>query len=169
MMSTFVYYQFYVFIATFYGGVIIGLLYDIYKVIRKNFKINRLVSIIQDIFFWSVVTVVAIFILFYSNDGKLRWYTFLGFILGALIYNIFLSNIIEHTLNKIINSIISMIKYLLLKIKLFFNILLKVLMYPYKKLKIFIIKPVVLKMKKILLIPKSKLKKIKNRGKSQNT
>lgn len=73
-MSTFVYYQAYVFLATFYGGIIIGFIYDLYKIYRSLLKPRKIIAVLQDLFFWCVVTIIALAVLLYSNNGELRWY-----------------------------------------------------------------------------------------------
>jgi len=83
--------QLYSFLVMLYGGMIIAILYDIYKVIRIILKPKRIATDIGDIIFWILGTIVFIFFLYISNYAEIRFYSFLGFIIGILLYNILLS------------------------------------------------------------------------------
>ncbi|MTI71262.1 MAG: spore cortex biosynthesis protein YabQ [Firmicutes bacterium] len=116
--------QAYIFFATLYGGIIIGFIYDIYRIFRYFSEPRKIVSFIEDLIFWILVSLIALFILFFSNFGEVRGFVFLGFISGAIIYNKLLSKLVITTLVKIL-------RYLFRGIKVIFNIIL----FPFKKIK----------------------------------
>lgn len=151
-MATFVYYQLYVFLATFYAGIVIGFMYDIYKIYRSILKTKKFTAAIQDILFWIAISIVVIYVLVFSNDGKVRGYSLIGFILGALIYNLLLSRIIVRTIKLFLRTIKKMFNYIYMKVKRVFDFLYKVIMYPWKKA-YKAVQPLVLRLKKILSIP----------------
>lgn len=161
-MSTFVYYQLYIFLATFYGGVVIGFLYDLYKIYRRILNPSKIVEIIQDLLFWLVITVVAIAVLLYSNDGSLRWYTFLGFIIGALIYNILLSSIVVKIVNKFLMTLKRFWNYIYIKIKNILGHIIEVIKLPYKLIKK-IMKPYLNQIKRIINLPRDLYGRLKGR------
>jgi len=76
----------YIFLATVYGGMVLGLVYDIYRMMRKTFKGTRAALIIFDVMFVLSAGVITIGILYYVNMIELRLYTGIGFILGFAIY-----------------------------------------------------------------------------------
>jgi len=121
-MATYVYYQFYVFLSTFYGGVLIGLIYDFYRVFRRYMKPSKKATVIQDLLFWIVVSIIAFFVLLYSNDGVIRGFTILGFFIGALAYNRLLSRFVLRgmiwTVDGIIKGIKTLISWVLKPIQL---------------------------------------------------
>lgn len=164
-MSTLIYYQLYIFLAAFYGGVVIGFMYDAYKIYRNILRIKKFVAVIQDLLFWTAVSVVAISVLMYSNDGDIRVYSFMGFILGALTYNLLLSKIIVKTINKILYVIKEIIYYMYNKIKRIFVFIFKFTMYPYKKVQK-ILSPLMLRMKRIINAPNWILKEIRKYSKT---
>jgi len=164
-MSTFVYYQFYVFLATFYGGIVIAFIYDIYRVLRRVFNPSKLATIIQDLFFWFVVTVIAISVLLYSNEGILRWYTFLGFGLGAIIYNALLSNFIQRALLKGIEYFKRAAKFLIRGIKYPFKFVASVYFRIRNKCVAFL-RPYYLRFKRLATLPKRVFKDIKKYSKT---
>ncbi|HHY90579.1 MAG TPA: spore cortex biosynthesis protein YabQ [Clostridiales bacterium] len=90
-MKVSVLHEIYVFLSTLYGGLLIGFIYDLYRIFRCIFKPKKIATIIEDLIFWIVISATAVAVLFYSNDGQLRFYPFLGFALGAILYNILLS------------------------------------------------------------------------------
>lgn len=111
----------YIFFTTLYGGIIIGFLYDIYRIFRYFFRPKRVAAFIEDLIFWIVVAIIALFILISSNWGELRGYVFLSFILGAVLYNKLLSKIV-------ITALVKVIKVILRGIRWIFNIV----TYPFK-------------------------------------
>ncbi|MBR6719556.1 MAG: spore cortex biosynthesis protein YabQ [Clostridia bacterium] len=68
------------------SGVGSGLLFDIFRIIRKSFKKERYITNFCDGLFWTVYTVLFIWWIFDVNDGQLRWYIFAGMIFGGSVY-----------------------------------------------------------------------------------
>ncbi|MBB6218468.1 spore cortex biosynthesis protein YabQ [Anaerosolibacter carboniphilus] len=121
-MATSVAEQVYVFLATMYGGILIGFVYDLYRILRLIFKPKKIATLIQDLIFWIVISGVAIAVLLFSNSGQLRFYTFLGFVMGSILYNQLLSNIIIKTIVYLLSllkkTIMSLINKLVYPIKI---------------------------------------------------
>ncbi len=159
-MSTFVYFQLYTFLATLYGGIVIAFMYDIYKIYRNILKVRKIVSTIQDLLFWVFIAMVAASVLVFSNDGKMRGYSLLGFITGALIYNFLLSKVVVKAVNEILNFIKKVAFYIYGKLKKAFNTIFKLIIYPSKKI-YKALKPLIVKTRKISGIPNRILKKTK--------
>jgi len=95
----------YILLATIYGGILIGFIYDLYKAVREIFHPKKFATNLQDIIFWTIISVVAFYILIFSNQGDLRFYNFLGFMLGVLVYQYLLSKWIVKTLTLVFNAI----------------------------------------------------------------
>ncbi|WP_202710122.1 spore cortex biosynthesis protein YabQ [Sporosalibacterium faouarense] len=123
----------YVFLTTLYGGIIIGFIYDIYRIFRYFFKPKRVATFIEDLVFWIIVSVLSLLIIIFSNWGELRGYVFLGFILGALLYNRLLSKIVITILVKVITILWRGIKFILNIVFYPFKLLEGVLIEPYRK------------------------------------
>ncbi|SET22485.1 spore cortex biosynthesis protein YabQ [Natronincola peptidivorans] len=88
----------YILLATIYGGILIGFIYDLYKIFRKIFNPKKIATLIQDFLFWLIISVVAFYVLIVSNQGALRFYNFLGFVIGAATYTFFLSEIVTNAI-----------------------------------------------------------------------
>ena len=68
------------------GGIIISLLYDIFRALRKSIKTSDLVTYIEDVIFWILVGSFLIYLIFILNNGNIRFFIFVGLILGGIFY-----------------------------------------------------------------------------------
>ena len=123
--------QTYLFIIFIINGMLIGLLFDFFRILRKAIKTNDFVTYIEDILFWILTGGILLFSIFTFNNGEIRLFLFLGIFVGILLYMITLSSyiikinlIIINFLKKIIYKIIKFImipfKYLIILIKRIF-------------------------------------------------
>jgi spore cortex biosynthesis protein YabQ len=67
-------------------GFMVGLMFDIYRVIRTITRPRAKGSFIMDLLFWLWVTPVIFIMLLMGNWGELRLYVFLGAALGLFFY-----------------------------------------------------------------------------------
>ena len=110
------------------NGVIIGLIFDFFRILRKSFKTSNLMTSIQDIIFWIITGISVIFFMYNFSDGIIRFYMFLSLLFGFIIYILAISQYIIKifvyiikTVKTILNSIIKFITYPLKKIITFFK------------------------------------------------
>ena len=89
-----------IFIYSFLFGAVLGIIYDIFRIIRLFFKSRFWNVFIQDIiyFFFSGVS-TFLFILF-INSGEIRFYILAGEAIGFIIYYLTLGNIIYSICDK---------------------------------------------------------------------
>jgi len=121
------------------SGIIISIIYDLFRLIRKNSESGFILICIQDILFWFIATFIMFYTVFDTNNGKLRWYHFLGGICGAILYFSCLSRPVIYLLHRFIRIFFKFFE-------LFFKILLTPLKFMYNILYVclcFIISPVV--------------------------
>lgn len=83
--------ELFVLMGTFLGGAALGVVFDFFRIMRKNFKGASKMVWLQDVFLWVVSLAVVYATVFITNDGKLRWYVFVGFGAGLIIYILALS------------------------------------------------------------------------------
>ncbi|MBR3673714.1 MAG: spore cortex biosynthesis protein YabQ [Clostridia bacterium] len=107
----------YILLAFFISGLLSGVLFDIFRVSRKAFKIPNILVYIEDVLFWILTGAIVLFTIFTFTDGQIRLYMILVMILGAFIYLITLSKYFIIINTKIINLIKSIIKLLILPLK----------------------------------------------------
>ncbi len=113
--------QGYIFLATVYGGIIIGFIFDLYRIFRYYSKPRKVASFIEDFVFWMIVVIVAFFVLLFSNWGEIRGFVFIGFICGAFLYLNLLSKFV-------IAILVKVIKYVSIVVKTIINII----FYPFR-------------------------------------
>ena len=75
-----------VLMGTFAGGLILGIVFDFFRILRKNFKGASSVVWLQDVLMWVIMLAVVYTTLFITNNAQIRWYEFLGFGSGAAVY-----------------------------------------------------------------------------------
>ena len=115
--------QGYIFVIFILNGFLIGILFDIFRILRKSFKTKDIVTYIEDILFWIITGIFLLYSVFRFNNGEIRLYMFIAILIGVLLYMLILSSYIIKINVKIITSV----KNLFQKI---FNVFFK----PFKKL-----------------------------------
>ena len=95
--------QIYLFFIFNIDGILIGLLFDFFRISRKVFNTNDIVTYIEDFLFWILAGIIMLYSIFVFNNGELRLYMFLGIILGAFAYLLFISSYVIEINIKIIN------------------------------------------------------------------
>ncbi|MGE5552999.1 MAG: spore cortex biosynthesis protein YabQ [Betaproteobacteria bacterium] len=80
-----------VFALTIGIGLLLGLLFDFYRVVRGRLRPGRFATAVGDLLFSLTATGVTFALLIVGNWGELRLYVWVGFLLGALSYRLFLS------------------------------------------------------------------------------
>lgn len=126
--------QGYLFLIFILVGIIIGLLFDFFRILRRTFKTSDFITYIQDILFWILSGIILIYAIFVFNNGELRAYIFLSIFIGIITYMLTISKYFI----KFNVMILSGIKKVIIAI-------FKIIIYPIKMLlkllKIIFIKP----------------------------
>lgn len=95
--------QAYVFAIFILTGIVFGILFDIFRILRKTFKTPNFITYTEDILFWITSGSILMYSIFKFNNGILRLYIFIGIILGISIYILAFSklfvNVSVHILN----------------------------------------------------------------------
>lgn len=116
------------------NGLLIGLFFDFFRILRKSFKTNDFITYIEDMIFWIVTGLSILYFIFVFNNGEIRFYMFLGIILGVTIYMFLFSSYIikiNVTIINFLKSIIGkIILILLIPLKLLFKIIKKIFYKP---------------------------------------
>jgi len=68
------------------SGIITGVLFDIYRLIRGFENPNKILTIIQDLLFWTLTSIVVFIFLMYTNEGYINFYVYVCLIIGAYLY-----------------------------------------------------------------------------------
>ncbi len=110
------------FMLFFIIGVIIGILFDIFRVIRKAFKTCDKLTFIEDIIFLILSGILVLYSIIKINGGEIRFFLFLGIFFGILIYSLTISNLCVIILYEFVNICKKILKiplYIIKKIIIF--------------------------------------------------
>lgn len=103
------------------SGMIIGILFDIFRILRKSFHTPDFVTYIEDFIFWLLTGCFLLFLLFCIGNGEIRIYMVLGLLIGSIFYLICISKFFI----KISVPIVVFIKTIIYKI-------LEIVLFPFK-------------------------------------
>lgn len=124
-------YLFYIFTLS---GILIGLLFDIFRILRRSFKTSDIITLLQDILFWMLAGGVFAYTVFKFNNGEIRSYVLLGTALGIVIHVLLFSKIFIKVNVKIIvflkNIVHTILHAILIPIKFILHFIRKVLFKP---------------------------------------
>ena len=118
--------QAYLFMVFTLVGIAIGVLFDIFRILRKTIKTKDFVTCIEDILFWILTGLIIIFSMYKFCDGELRFFMIIGLILGTIIYlltisrylimiSVFIINLIKKIIFVPILICISLIKKIIFR------------------------------------------------------
>nr|WP_291632599.1 spore cortex biosynthesis protein YabQ [Clostridium sp.] len=68
------------------SGMITGVFFDIYRLIRGFQNPNKILTIIQDLLFWTLTSIVVFIFLMYTSEGYINFYVYLCLIIGVYVY-----------------------------------------------------------------------------------
>lgn len=153
--------QIYIFSIFILNGFLIGLLFDIFRILRKSFKTSDFITYIEDISFWIITGFIILYSIFKFNNGELRGFIFIGIIFGLLIYILAFSKIFIK-----VNLLI--VKFLK---KTLYNIVILPVLFISKILKKIVFKPIsflIINLRKSLSNFKTKIKRLFIKKKKNN-
>lgn len=102
-------------------GAILGVVFDIFRILRRTVKTSDIMTNIQDILFGFITGSIILISIFFLNNGELRLFLFIGMIVGTTIYMLFVS---KYFINLNV-AIINFIKKIIILITKPFIIILK--------------------------------------------
>lgn len=78
--------QLYAFGMTIVAGVVMGVVFDLFRVLRGSARPRSVLTWVSDILYWVSVTPLVAGLLLHANWGELRFYVVLGIGLGLALY-----------------------------------------------------------------------------------
>lgn len=70
----------------FMSGFALGLLFDVYRVLAAQFRISRISLALFDILYGIIATLLVFKVLYETNQGEVRFFVFIGLLLGLSFY-----------------------------------------------------------------------------------
>jgi len=129
------YSQEYMLIVSIMGGMFLGFIWDIYRLIRHYVKLGVVGTAAGDIAYWIISVYLSIQIIYEISYGNLRFFILMGFMIGALLYFYGISNYILKVFIFCIDSTLFVIKkfisFMIYPVTALIRKL-KALLYPYK-------------------------------------
>ena len=122
--------QAYLFFIFIIDGILIGLLFDFFRISRKVIQTSNIATYVEDILFWILTGLIVLYSIFVFNNGELRLFMFLGIILGAFIYMLFISSYFIKINMKIVDILKAIFKTLFIPINFVLKIFRKVFIKP---------------------------------------
>ncbi|MCI8761207.1 MAG: spore cortex biosynthesis protein YabQ [Clostridia bacterium] len=122
--------QAYLFLVFIVNGILIGLLFDFFRIARKVIQTNDIVTYLEDILFWILTGAIVLYSIFVFNNGELRLFMFLGILLGAFAYMITLSSYVIKINVKIIEGLKKVFAVIFLPIKVVYQLVHKLFFKP---------------------------------------
>lgn len=150
--------QVYLFGVFILNGLLIGLIFDFFRILRKCFKTKNWITYVQDISFWIITGLVVLYSIFKFNNGELRGFIFVGILIGISLYILIFSKTFIQVNLFIINFIKKILNIIIIKpIKLLIKFIKRNMIKP--------ITFVIINISKNLSNLKIKLKKLNNKNK----
>ena len=122
--------QAYIFLCSVLGGMLIAFIYDIFRISRKAVRTGSLFIHLEDFIYWIIIAVVMFGVVYYSNDGEIRGYIFLGAMIGVVLYVLLLSKIVVRSSLLIIRIVFKVVKTIWMIISYPFKVIFKAISYP---------------------------------------
>ena len=97
--------QVYVFFWSIGIGALLTLLFDFFRLFRRNNNIRDIAVYIQDILFMILAVVIIIISAFMTNSGELRGYMIMGYLVGGMLYLLLFSKIFLKTFGYLLDKL----------------------------------------------------------------
>lgn len=115
--------QFQCFIFSIIAGIMTGLLFDIYKIIRGYGNINKFISFFEDLLFWILAAIIVFIFLIITDYIYIGVYVYMLIAIGICIY-------IKLFSTEIVKILIKILKFTAKG----FRILKNIIIYPFSLL-----------------------------------
>ena len=106
-------------------GIIISVIFDIFKAIRKSFKSGQLIIFIQDIIFFLISAIITFTLLFLRVNGEIRWFILffelIGFTVSQKLFSRYIVKALYNIMIFIKNYVFSPVNAVLNRFYLIFN------------------------------------------------
>ena len=102
--------QAYIFSIFILNGVIIGILFDFFRILRKSFDTPNYITYIEDILFWVLAGMIVFTFLLYTNYAFLTPYVYIFIIISLSFYFKFISRYFYNTEKVIVSTICRIIR-----------------------------------------------------------
>ncbi|MDF2474209.1 MAG: hypothetical protein K0R21_1991 [Anaerocolumna sp.] len=125
--------------ASILWGIILLIIYDFLRIIRRIVKHNSIMIGMQDIIYWLICSILIFRMMYQQNDGIIRGFSILAMLLGMIFYHYTISdrlvNLISNSINAILEFICKVLRFICSPFIFLFKKILKILSWVFGKLK----------------------------------
>lgn len=93
-------------------GFLLGLFYEIFRILRLMIKTGAVAVFVQDILYWSVSALISFLFILAVNSGQLRIFLLLGIVIGMIVYFFTLGALIMKASKAIIAFIYRVMRFI---------------------------------------------------------
>ncbi|HAG43270.1 MAG TPA: spore cortex biosynthesis protein YabQ [Clostridium sp.] len=97
--------QIILFVFSLLSGVLIGVLFDIYRIIRGFEDVGAIITIIQDILFWIATGFIVFIFMMYTSYAYMSFNVFVYVSIGLFVYIKLISKIFINVLHNVLVAI----------------------------------------------------------------
>lgn len=98
-------------------GIIISIIFEFFRALRKNIRTSYLATSIEDILYILISGFLFFKSILVFANGTIRFYIFFAFFLGIVIYILTIKNFCDIIFTVIIKTVLTIFKYISLPIK----------------------------------------------------
>ena len=114
-----------IFIVFTFTGILLGILFDFFRVFRRTFNTIDFITYLEDILYWILAGIIVLYNIWFFNNGEIRFFMIIGIIMGAIIYSLLFSPILikieTMILTKLKNIIMFFYKIIIIPIEKIIN------------------------------------------------
>ena len=93
-------------------GVLLGVMYDVFRLLRTYIKPGRFFTAVLDVVYWLVAILALLAFVLTFSQGQMRWYVLLGAFSGGFVYICTFSRLFFRTIDIIIKLCIRLLRWL---------------------------------------------------------
>lgn len=112
-------------------GILLGIIFDIFRISRRTIKTSDFFTNLEDVLFGLIAGIIILFSIFNFNNGELRLYIFIGLSIGIILNMLFISKYFIKINIYIISFIKKTFKFLFKPIIFLVKFIKKILFKPF--------------------------------------
>lgn len=78
-------------------GMVIGIFFDVFRILRKSFATPDWLTYVEDVMFWLLTCFLLAYTIFTYNNGEIRFYVILAVLIGTILYILTISRYVVKT------------------------------------------------------------------------
>jgi spore cortex biosynthesis protein YabQ len=86
-------------------GVALGILYDVFRILRRALPLPAALVAAQDLLFFFLCAFFSFLFLMAQTDGRIRWFVAVGELLGAVLYHLTVGELVMAVSDLIIGAV----------------------------------------------------------------